>query len=105
MYWSYNLPLLITIEIIITVKDGTHDMLLMPIIASSVSDLAVYMMLEYLLTHHFTKKLTEQELCPGNRTMFIDSIEVPLYLIGDSAYPIQTWLMKPFPHNTQNLIN
>ena len=54
-----------------------YDVLLMPIIASSISmldDLAVYMMLEYLLTHHFTKKLTEQELCPG-------SIEVPLYLL------------------------
>ena len=51
------------------------------------------------------KQITEQELLPGNRTMLMNSIEVPLYLIGDSAYPIQTWLMKPFPHNTQNLTN
>ena len=31
------------------------------------------------------KQITEQELLPGNRTMLINSIEVPLYLIGDSA--------------------
>ena len=51
------------------------------------------------------KQITEQELLPGNRTILMNSIEVHLYLIGDSAYPIQTWLMKPFPHNTQNLTN
>ncbi len=25
-------------------------------------------------------------------------VDVPLYIIGDSAYPLQSWLMKPFPH-------
>ena len=25
--------------------------------------------------------------------------EVPAYIIGDSAYPVNTWLMKPFTDN------
>ena len=25
----------------------------------------------------------------------------PLYMIGNSAYPMQTWLMKPFAHNSE----
>ena len=32
--------------------------------------------------------------------MSVGSIDVPLYLIGDSAYPLQTWLMKPFTHGS-----
>ena len=31
--------------------------------------------------------------------MTINRTNVPLFLIGDSAYPLHTWLMKPFPHN------
>lgn len=31
----------------------------------------------------------------------IGSGQVPLYSIGDSAYPLQCWLMKPFPYNSQ----
>ena len=45
------------------------------------------------------KKITEEELLP-NKKLNINGTEVPLYLIGDSAYPRQTWLLKPFPHNS-----
>ena len=35
-----------------------------------------------------------------NRIVSISGIDVPLYMIGDSAYPLKKWLMKPFTHNT-----
>ena len=30
----------------------------------------------------------------------ISSKDVPMCLVGDSAYPISTWLMEPFPDST-----
>ena len=32
--------------------------------------------------------------------MSIKGVNVPLFLIADSAYPLQTWLMKPFPQSS-----
>ena len=45
------------------------------------------------------EKITEKNLLP-HKPMSVGSIDVPLYLIGDSAYPLQTWLMKPFTHGS-----
>ncbi|XP_065892875.1 uncharacterized protein [Dysidea avara] len=35
-----------------------------------------------------------------NNTITVSGVRIPLYLIGDSAYPLKLWLMKPFAHNT-----
>ena len=45
------------------------------------------------------KKITHGHLIP-NKLVTISGVCVPLYMIGDSAYPMQSWLMKPFAHNS-----
>ena len=46
------------------------------------------------------KKASEATLLPAT-TKSINGTDVPMYLVGNSAYPLTTWLMKPFPHNGQ----
>lgn len=45
------------------------------------------------------KKISEGTLLP-DQTTTVNGVNIPLYLIGDSAYPIKSWLMKPFTHGT-----
>ena len=45
------------------------------------------------------KKSTHGHLIP-NKLVTISGVCVPLYMIGDSTYPMQSWLMKPFAHNS-----
>ena len=40
--------------------------------------------------------ITEKDLLP-NKPVSVNGVNVPLFLTGDSVYPLQTWLMKPFP--------
>ena len=42
---------------------------------------------------------TDKKLLPDMRKV-IEGTEVSPYIIGNSAYPLLTWLMKPFPHNS-----
>ena len=54
----------------------------------------VSLMPGYLLTLH---KMTNGNLLP-NKIEKIDSVDVPLFMIDDRAYPLQSWLMRPFPY-------
>ena len=39
------------------------------------------------------KKITDNQFIP-DKTKSIGSVDVPLYMIGDSAYPLQSWLIS-----------
>ena len=45
------------------------------------------------------KKITRGHLVP-NKSITISGVRIRLYVIGDSAYPMQSWLMKPFSYNS-----
>ena len=44
------------------------------------------------------RKITEEQLLP-QKYIQVQGVDIPVFLIGDSAYLIKTWLMKPFPQN------
>ena len=45
------------------------------------------------------KNITDNNFLP-DKSITLNGVNIPLYLIGDSAYSLQTWLMKPFTHGT-----
>ena len=44
-------------------------------------------------------KLSTGELLPHSKAITYNGVEIPLYIIGNFAYPLETWLMKPFSQN------
>ena len=50
------------------------------------------------------RKVTNGQFLQGSSLRF-GSHEIPTLLVGDSAYPIQSWLMKPFTHSPMSKSN
>ena len=48
----------------------------------------------------FYREATSGNLLP-NWKRVINSVETPLLILGDPAYPLLPWMMKPFPDNGQ----
>ena len=46
------------------------------------------------------KEIGHNKILP-NKTISISDTNIPIYMIGDSAYPLKLWLMDPFPDNTE----
>ena len=53
----------------------------------------------FLLHSSVYEKAMAGTLLPTS-TRRIGDVNVSLFMLGDSAYPLMTWLMKPFPHNS-----
>ena len=45
------------------------------------------------------KKASQKQILCG-KEINVHGTRVPTFLVGDSAYPLSTWLMKPFPHSS-----
>ena len=53
-----------------------------------------------VLPHSSVYEKAESGTLLPSTTRLIAGENVPLYIIGDSAYPLLMWLMKPFPHSS-----
>ena len=51
------------------------------------------------INSHIYKRITQDNILAG-RERTLSGCQVPVCIIGDSAYPMQTWLMKPFADNS-----
>ena len=45
------------------------------------------------------QNITENHLLP-DKPMSVGGVRIPLYMICDSAYPLKSWLMKPFAYGS-----
>ena len=58
------------------------------------------MMLESWQTLRCIGKLASNgDMLSGN-VIKLNGTDIPIFLVGDSVYPLSPWLMKPFQHNS-----
>eukprot|EP00794_Sanderia_malayensis_P017876 gene17876-19655_t len=48
---------------------------------------------------HVYEKGVNRTLFPASKSKNINGIKVPVFIIGDAAYPLLSWVMKPFADN------
>ena len=53
----------------------------------------------HLLSEELYINLSNGELLQGEELQITGGI-IPIFLIGDSVYPLLSWLLKPFPHSS-----
>ena len=46
---------------------------------------------------NFDKQAVAGDVLPASKTKLIGGVQAPPYTTGDAAYPLKSWLMKPFP--------
>ena len=69
-----------------------HNHLFRKICVGSVHDARVF------ANSSLYQKVIARELLQGN-ALQVDDHQIPLLLVGDSAYPLLSWLIKPFAHS------
>ena len=88
--------------------NGFYSMLIQGLVNASYCFLDIYICVGWPGSVHdarvfvhssLYKKITDNQLIP-DKTERIGSVDVPLYMIVDSAYPLQSWLVKPFSYSS-----
>ena len=90
--------------IITTGKDGTLSFYKDLLITSTASQIYLWDSLEVCMMHVYsptqacTIKDSAEHFFPKSSLQLERDNNIPVVVLGDSAYPLMRWLLKPFPH-------